>query len=536
MNKIRIIVFIPAFLVFALLLPAQQEEPIKEAVSVVNVEVPVRVFSDGKSVSGLSRDDFEISEDGKSQQINGFYVLQKKLSEPAAARPAAAAGPQTPGRYFVLVFRTYEFNEQLENGIYYLFKNIFLPDDQVLVLTQRKNLFFERLDGEEDAQDKICELVKTESQYAQIQMLGYLRQVEQSVNLTQFQISLRSASRTDSASELRPDYITRFLEVYLETWRDFKRRYLSLDINKYYYFSRLLERVKKEKWVLNFYQMEQFPQIALNSEIRRALRSIVEQMEISSSATSIGQARLIKQLLQSIDMEMKVSDSFPTEEVSKLFYKVNATFHSFFMRVFKDSGGSEVQFQTVANDLENSLRSLTQQTGGELIASNEIGQSLADVSERTDDYYMLTYEPSNPKKVGKIKVTVKGKKYKVLYDDNLRADYISTYLQKMETENPSVKIKDLSFKDKKLSLAVVDYSRGKIKDETTGVLQVRIRIKNSDEQMLFDQTKALKAPQNTFSLSLNFNFLAAGKYDIIIDVLDQVSGKSCTEVIQPLVE
>ena len=66
--------------------------------------------------------------------------------------------------------------------------------------------------------------------------------------------------------------------------------------------------------------------------------------------------------------------------------------------------------------------------------------------------------------------------------------------------------------------------------------QIRIRIKNSESQTLFDQSKALRAPKKTFSLSLNFNFLTAGKYDIIVDVLDQVSGKTCTEIIQPLVE
>jgi hypothetical protein len=106
----------------------------------------------------------------------------------------------------------------------------------------------------------------------------------------------------------------------------------------------------------------------------------------------------------------------------------------------------------------------------------------------------------------------------------------------MEKENPSVKIRDLTFKDKKLSLSVHDFSMTKIEDETTGMLHVRIRIKNSADQTLFDQNKVMKAPKSVFSLSLSFSFLSAGKYDIIVDVLDQVSGKSCTEVIQPLVE
>jgi hypothetical protein len=530
MGKISLTGIITAVLVFSPWVSAQKEEPLKETVSVINVEVPVRVFSGDQAVPGLNKDDFQIFEDGKPQMINGFYVQHKKIgvSQADAASPGSPLAV-SPGRYFVLIFRTYEFNDQLKTGISYLFQHIFLPDDQVLIMANNQTLFIHRIADDSQAQNKICEKVKTESWNANMQMLSRLQQIEQNLSLLKFQLGLREGY------ELGPEYIIRFLQSYQETWRDFKRSYLLPDISTYYYFAKHLERVKKEKWVLNFYQLEQFPQIANTSDIKRLIQGFI------ASITGIGGSRgamaeIIKKLMQSIDMEMSVADDFPSAEVSKLFYKVNATFHSFFMRITKDTGSDELQFRNVATDIENSLRQITEKTGGSLLASNNLTQSLETVSEKEDVYYMLTYEPTNGKKVGKIKVLVKNKNYNAVYDNNMRADYINEYLQKREAENPSVRIRDLACKDKTLSFSVYDFSQTKIKNEITGMLQIRIRIKNSENQTLFDQKKALQAPKKTFSLSLNFNFLVAGKYDILVDVLDQVSGKSCTEIIQPLVE
>jgi hypothetical protein len=534
-NKIRYGRHNGAFLILVCLaffaaLAGQTEETIKEAISVVNVEVPVRVFADGQSVPGLGKEDFEIFEDGKPQLINGFYSFHKKMKPQAEATSASTPGQPRAGRYFVLIFRIYEYNGQLENGLQYLFDSIFRPDDQVLIIANNRTMMIERLGANAGAQNKIAELIRSESKAARNQMLGFVRSIEQSLDMTKFRMSL------SGRADLSPDYLANFLDSYLQAWQEFKRRYLSLEIDKFYYFSRHLEKVKKEKWVLNFYQLEQFPQIAFGGDVERQLRNYIGQLDTSENPTIKAQSRHIERLLQSIEREMKVAEDFPAEEASKLFYKVNATFHSFFMRVFLDADSSEMQFRNVATDIENSLRSLTEASGGTLTAANKIDAALASVSEKTDDCYVLTYEPANAQKIGKIKVTVKDRKFKVLYDNNIRADYINEYLRKKEAATPSVKISELSFKEKKLFFVVSDFFLAKIQGETIGMLIVRIRIKDDQEQSVFDQSRNLKADKKTMSLSLSFNTLTKGKYDIIVDILDEVSGKTCTEVIQPRVE
>jgi hypothetical protein len=67
--------------IFALLclpeLRAQEEEILRENVSVINTEVPVRVVFKGQAVTDLKKEDFFIYEGGRLQKINGFQLVRK---------------------------------------------------------------------------------------------------------------------------------------------------------------------------------------------------------------------------------------------------------------------------------------------------------------------------------------------------------------------------------------------------------------------------------------------------------------------------
>jgi hypothetical protein len=167
-----------------------------------------------------------------------------------------------------------------------------------------------------------------------------------------------------------------------------------------------------------------------------------------------------------------------------------------------------------------------------LIASSDLAASLATISEIEDTYYTLSYAPENAKRNGNITVKVANKNYEVLYDKNQFEDYFKNYLAKKEIENPTVKISGLSMADKKLSLVIENFLLGKIKDETSGLLKIRIHIQNDLKQSIYDQSKLVKAAGKNFSLAISFAFLVPGQYDVIVEVTDQISNKSCSGSIQ----
>jgi VWFA-related protein len=71
-----------------------QQPPVTERieVSVTNVDVAV-TGPDGQPLRGLTRDDFEIFEDGRRQPITNFYVVEKDVPRSSVATPSSMAVP-----------------------------------------------------------------------------------------------------------------------------------------------------------------------------------------------------------------------------------------------------------------------------------------------------------------------------------------------------------------------------------------------------------------------------------------------------------
>jgi len=86
-----------ALLLLSVTLSAQNIGPLppltaRVDVQVVNVDVSV-TDRDGKPVMNLTKDDFEIFEDGVPQKITNFYIVQGSAVRDSAAPAAAVAGP-----------------------------------------------------------------------------------------------------------------------------------------------------------------------------------------------------------------------------------------------------------------------------------------------------------------------------------------------------------------------------------------------------------------------------------------------------------
>ena len=122
---------------------------------------------------------------------------------------------------------------------------------------------------------------------------------------------------------------------------------------------------------------------------------------------------------------------------------------------------------------------------------------------------------------------MKNKKYKVLYDDNFRADYINDYMKKLEEsiQVPTLKIKDFSFKRKILSFIVVDFLMKEIEKKKIGRMKVRIKLIDTNNNSLFDQAKLLTALQKEMKISLAFKKIKKGEYNFSIDAVDMLTGK-----------
>ena len=510
----------------------QDDEVLKESVQVVNVEVPVRVYHKGKPVDNLTREDFKLYEGGKRQEIHGFILRRKKMKVQELVMAAEQAQVQK-SRYFVLVFRITHYNDYIKDGLDHIFNSVLNEQDQLLVFVNDRSQFFESLEDKPAVKSELDRLLTDMSREARNNVLLYLKEVESAVNKHKMEMKLASVyagGKTDTGEKKEfHTLIQRYFAKFLEIWKGYKKKYLIPDINRYYNFARFLENIKKEKWVINFYQFEVFPDIIIDSRSMRRIRNIISGLQTSTNPEHITFSRIISRQINEIEKELSVAKDFPSEEVAKIFHNVDATFHSIFMKTSFNTLLKDMEYREIASDLENSLRAITARTGGELVVSNKLDLALDKISDVEDVSYMLTYAPNNPDNVGKIKIKLKNRKYKLVYSPNLKGGYLGQFLEEKENKVSPIKIQDLSFKKGKLQFVISDFFWNK---KDGGALSIRIRINNLQGISVFDQKKTIKAIQNNINISLNLPGLKKGVYDVMVDVTDLFTKSSSTELLK----
>lgn len=509
MKRYYLLLLVLCF-VSRMMFPMDEPQKVREFVQVVNVEVPVRVFADGKPVDNLVKEDFILLEDKVPQDITAFYILKKKIE---------TQGSVLAPRYFVFAFDIIDYTKDLKEAVHDVLYKIVRKQDQLLIFINNKTLFINNISDKEKALTVIERVLKEMTFEEKNKLLAYIRYFD---NLIKTIVDITSW-----------EAVTGFLEKYLVVWKEYKQRYLVPDIDAYYNFSRHLEKIDLEKWVISFYQVKIFPKLKSSEELR--IRQLIGQMS-GGEAEHANLARTMSRLLDEIDKETQVAQDFPVEQVSKLFYKSNATFHSIFFNTYKEMFSAEMELARVDSDIENSLREITEKTGGELITSNNIDAALGEAVEKEDICYMLTYSPRDAKKIGKIEVKPKDKNLDVFYDDNMRADYIKAYLDKKNIDVSQVKINNLSFNDKTLSLSISGFYQSKESKDFTGKLSVNIQVKNLQGIVLWNQVKDFNVTDKNVSISLPFKRLMAGRYDIVVFARDLLAGNEAVDFVQAEIE
>ncbi len=507
--------------------PDQEHEPIVEEVAVYNVELPVRVLYKGKPVDNLTKKDFTVYEGKKEVKINGFFIKRKTIKIKQLPE-ALKTQPPTAPRTFVLTFNITSYTRDFQKAIDHLFDKILRPTDHLIIFANDVTREYTNLKDISSLKNQIVQDLKNESQKASQRLLKYIYDVETELRVNDFKegsITFSERTRKDNPAKL----IT-FLQMYLQRWNEYKKIYLLPRVDRFYYFARFLKQIQGEKYVLNFYQFEMFPKIRLTSRTMSRIGVIASALLGTNDAFRNWQGNTIQKILNKLTEDYDLNKGFPNEEITKLFYNVDATFHSFFVKPITSSAHEDFEYRVLASDLENVLKGITDLTGGKNITSNDLVKSLDIVSEVEDVYYIITYVPNNPKKAGKLNIKVKNKKYKVLYDNQFRYDYINEYLQKLEEKikTPDIKIENFSFDRKILAFTVTDYLVKEIDDKMTkvGRMKVRIRVKDANNHSLFDQEKMLTAREDQMKISLAaFKNLKKGKYDFFIDAQDIFTGK-----------
>jgi len=509
-------------LVFKSFLTSNQEV-IEEKVEVINIEVPVRVMDKGKAVGGLSKTDFLIYENGKLQHIHGFNQYRRKIEISDITLDVKLPEVVYKPRLFVLVFNLTDFHLDMEKGIDFLFEKILLKNDRIMVLANNTLIPEKTITNLEMDKENLKTIVKRESKIAKHRLLKILKDIQGILARSGIRMSNLGVKGAMIALNMYKNCFQDLLNYFVH----YKKNYLLPDINKFYNFAEYLEKVELEKWVINFYQLERFPKLKIKNRI--AINRVLS-MALSDSSQEAGQnialAMVLQRLMSSLDKEMNMADDFPVEEISNLFLRVNATFHTIFMRSRNVEVSENFEYKRISADLENSLREITKKTGGELIGSNDLEKSLEKIIEKEDIFYILTYEPlDRQKNKRKIVVKLKDKSFKLIYNNNVVPDFFKDFLERKKKESPDIKIRNFKFEERTLFFYIVNFKTHKIHDRSLGKVEIHIKIIDKKNNVVFDKRKAILLKNKRSITSIRLNKIKKGEYYIFLYVKDLFTNK-----------
>ncbi len=114
-------------------------QDVRHETTAINIEVPVRVFKGGRFVDKLSLEDFELTEDGKPQRIEAFYLVKKTIIERHEEERAFA--PRT-SRHFFLFFEVGDYDPKIAESLDYFVKTVLLPGDNLTLVTPMKTFLW----------------------------------------------------------------------------------------------------------------------------------------------------------------------------------------------------------------------------------------------------------------------------------------------------------------------------------------------------------------------------------------------------------
>lgn len=502
---------------------SQQEKTIKENVLVVNAQIPVRVFHKGQPVDNLTKDDFLLFEGKKPKTINGFFLKKRKIGGqqlPPVTKNKTAAQL----RYFVLNFRINQYDNEIQKGLRYMFDNILREDDQLMVLVNDKQISFSSLPFKNHAITQIQKLLETESVAVRSRLLRDMQQVK-TETMVQYQRFSTGRGSIEAAWDV--------LKLQRKAWLDHHRNYIVPEMLKYTHLASHLEYVKKQKWVINFYQANVFPLLKESGPMNRNIQSFITKFLEGGLPH---ERRNMDQMYNRLDKEINEAALFMVGDVSKLFYRVDAAYHAIMIPYEMNNKLENYEFRVVPTPIGSSFKRIAAETGGALIDSPDIAQSLEKIKNKESLYYLLTYVPDNPGKLGKITVKTTDRKYKIVYDDNTRTGVVANYLEKNVAPLPMVQLSGFTIKNKVLLLAVKDFLVPVKTSDAKAKINIHLLIKDQQNNVVYDKNRFMVPSRDSVEVSIPFKWLKKGEYYILGEVRDMLTGSTDVKFLQPMVQ
>jgi VWFA-related protein len=370
-------IFIIGVFILGITLLAQE---IQHETGVVNIEVPVRVFTKGEFVEELTIRDFELYEEDVLQKIEALYLIKKTViereeSEGDTKQASRVFSPAT-SRSFVLMFEMMDYFPEIRELLDYFFENVLSSGDTLFVISPLKTYTYEKEFLDETPREEIVKQINKKLRKdiisASLEYKSMIRDLEWLSNIS---------------NPLRAEAADRIYEQL--------RDYRHFDDKKLMKFKDQLKEIEGQKYVFFVYQKQLIP---IPAEFAGR-----QEKEIFFNAK-------------------KIKQSYSDSSININFIFLTKTRQSGLS--ITGTSSSTMVMDDLSAKMYGAFREVAEATGGISDSSANIASSFQKAAISSENYYLLYYTPKDYKADGEfknIKVKIKGKNYRVTH----RAGYIA---------------------------------------------------------------------------------------------------------------
>lgn len=488
-----------------------QEKP-QEEVTVTAVEVPVRVLLKGQPVRDLTEDDFEVYENGIRQAITHIETISRMIAGTGIsvkkAEPAEAPPPKK--RTFILIFDIFDYAEPVGEAVDYFFREIFHSGDRVVVITEDQVLTVAPGKTIGEFADSVKESLNRFKSISTQSMTKAFRDINSEAD------RLLGQSMGEAPSMFpRFDYedLCIFYDNYRRIWEVYRNQYLMPDLEFYKNLIQRVRQIEGDKWAICFQQRELFPKLKRSSSLESQIRSWIG-MQIDPDTQARG--RVIQAKQQDLQRSFDLSRVVSSDAMKELFLSADITFHLILLKSFRNLHEENWELIEVGGDYEDSLRKISEATGGYLGFSNKAVEALKEAVELEDFHYLLVYQPKEGAGQRERKIDVK-----------VRREGVDVISLKNYVE-PVVPMTISAFQagEQAVRFSLVHYQMTSVNGRWRGLADVKITIFDDRSNKVFEEGKAMELVQKETHISLRFPQLKRGQYFIVIQAVDKVANQT----------
>jgi len=506
-NRRLMMLFLGAAALLTFPNQAAPQEQIREYVRVNQVELTVRVIDQqGKPVSGLTKQDFTLTENGSPVPVTSCIEVQRRIDR---AVPATDQKPSAP-RLFLVYFWVWQENEAYSQALDTLFKNVYRQGDTVVlsmptstrVIQKRSEIETIRGEFERDLQEWTRQrTLNMESIVANLNRL-----------LRDFIENDRLLDTPESDWGFKRAFETLKNSV-LNDWRFFRSSFLDVPNRNFKRLAEILHDIKRQKWAIVFLQPSTFPTVHPNALIWTRFDDPNKAQQLREFAND-----MIRTMNTPHEAETQVN------AIEQAFIRGNTTFHLIRMDVKRNETNADpdLVMQEVFSDRQWTFQRLARATGGQIISDNIPKRALNRIADAEDVYYRLTYQPAHRKAERahdqrRLLITTNRPSTRIYYVRNMRLSEVEE-IRLAEFHSDSTRVKFI----------LTGYAVRMEGENLQSDIQVRISAESPRGEVL-TFTRNFNTPEPFLQVSMAVRYPRSGHYRLRFHAEDRFTGRVVKE-------